>query len=64
MFKKFIQQIIESENKEDAIQNVYYGTVWNDNDEIIQYGIETAFEHEKITWKEYELLTKLIEKLK
>ncbi len=27
MFKKFIQRIIESENREDAIQNVFYRSV-------------------------------------
>ena len=33
MFKKFIQRIIEAENREDAMQNVFYG-----ND-----GIDIAF---------------------
>ena len=53
MFKKFIQAIIESANKEDAIQNVFYG----------ENGIDAAFQHEKITWKEHEMLLALIEKM-
>lgn len=39
MFKKFIQRIIEAENREDAMQNVFYG-----ND-----GIDIAFQREKIS---------------
>lgn len=53
MFKKFIQRIIESENKEDAVQNVFYG----------KDGIDMAFQHEKISWKEHEMLLALIEKM-
>ncbi len=53
MFKKFIQQIIESNNKEDAIQNVFYG----------ENGIDKAYQMEKITWKEHEMLLALIEKM-
>ena len=26
MFKKFVQRIIEAKDREDAIQNVFYGT--------------------------------------
>lgn len=53
MFKKFIQKIIEAENKEDAINNVFYGAD----------GIDVAYQHEKITWKEHQMLLALIEKL-
>ena len=53
MFKKFIQRIIEAENKEDAVQNVFYG----------KDDIDLAFQREKITWKEYEMLLALIEKM-
>ena len=53
MFKKLIQRIIEAENKEDAIQNVFYGA----------NGIDAAFQKEKITWKEHEMLLALIEKM-
>ena len=53
MFKKFIQRIIEAENKEDAIQHIFYGAD----------GIDMAYQHEKITWKEHEMLLKIIEKM-
>lgn len=53
MFKKFIQRIIEAENREDAIQNVFYGSD----------GIDMAYQREKITWKEHQMLLGLIEKL-
>ena len=53
MFKKFIQRIIESENKEDAVQNVFYG----------KDGIDMAFQHEKISWNEHQMLLALIEKI-
>lgn len=53
MFKKFIQKIIDAENKEDAIKNVFYGTD----------GIDQAYQHEKITYKEHQMLLALIEKM-
>jgi len=53
MFKKFIQRIIDAENREDAINNVFYGTD----------GIDMAFQKEKITWKEHQMLLALIEKM-
>ena len=53
MFKKFIQRIIEAENHDDAINNVFYGAD----------GIDMAYQREKITWKEHEMLLALIEKM-
>jgi len=53
MFKKFIQRIVEAENREDAIQNVFYG----------ENGVDMAYQHGKITWKEHQMLLDLIEKL-
>lgn len=53
MFKKFVQRIIEAENKEDAVQNVFYG----------EDGIDLAYQHEKISWKEHQMLLALIEKM-
>ena len=41
MFKKFIQRIIEAENREDAMQNVFYG-----ND-----GIDIAFREKRFLGK-------------
>lgn len=53
MFKKFIQRIIEAKNQEDAWKNVFYG----------MDGIDMAFQHDKISWKEFDMLCKLIEKM-
>ena len=53
MFKKFIQRIIEAEDREDAIQNVFYGAD----------GINMAFQRDKLSWKEFEMLRKLIDKM-
>lgn len=63
MFKKFIQRIIEAENREDAVQNVFYGTKWDDDGKVIQYGIDIAYQHEKISWKEHQMLLALIDKM-
>lgn len=53
MFKKFILRIIDAENREDAIKNVFYGP----------NGIDQAYQHDKITWKEQTMLLALINKM-
>ena len=53
MFKKFIQRIIKAKDREDAIQNVFYG----------QDGIDSAYQRERISWNEHEMLLALIEKM-
>jgi len=53
MFKELLKRIIKAENKEDAIENVFYG-----ND-----GIERAFDREEISWEEYEMLNAIINKM-
>lgn len=53
MFKKFIQRIIESKDRKDAIENVFYG----------EDGIDMAYQREKITWKEHQMLLNLIDKM-
>lgn len=53
MFKKFIQRIIEAKDMEDAILNVFYG----------EDGIDMAYQKEKITWKEHQMLLALIDKM-
>ena len=53
MFKKFVQRIIDSVDKEDAIQNVFYG----------ENGIDMAFQKEKISWEEHQMLLNLINKM-
>ena len=62
MFKKFIQRIIEAKDQQDAIDNVFYGTKF-ENGKVVQYGIDIAYQHEKITWKEHQMLLALIEKM-
>ena len=54
MFKKFIQRIIEAGNRDDAINGVFYG----------EDGIDIAYQREKITWAEHQMLLKLIDCLK
>lgn len=63
MFKKFLQRIIDAANQQDAIDNVFYGTTWDDNGKIIEYGIDIAYQHEKITAAEHQMLLSLIEKM-
>lgn len=63
MFKKFIQRIIGSADQNDAVANVFYGTQWDEDGNITQYGIDIAYQHEKITWKEHQMLLALIEKM-
>lgn len=53
MFRKFVERIIAAKNREDAIENVFYGPD----------GIDMAYQREKISWKDHELLLDLIEKL-
>ena len=53
MFKKFIERIIAAKDREDAINNVFYGAD----------GIDMAYQREKLTWKEHEMLLAIIEKI-
>ena len=48
-FKEFIERIIAAE---DPIHEVFYGPD----------GIDVAYQHEKITWKEHQMLLALCEK--
>lgn len=62
MFKSFIQRIIEAKDQQDAIENVFYGTKI-ENGKVTQYGIDYAYQHDKITWKEHQMLLALIDKM-
>lgn len=62
MFKKLLQRIIDAKDKEDAWQNVFYGTKF-ENGKVVEYGIDIAYQHEKITLKEYMMLSAIIDKL-
>lgn len=53
MFKKFIQRIIDADSREDALENVFYGSD----------GIDIAYQREKITWKEHQMLLAIIDKM-
>lgn len=53
MFKKFLERIINSTGREDAVKHVFYG----------KDGIDMAYQYEKITWKEHELLLGIINKM-
>lgn len=53
MFKKFLQRIINSKNREDAVNKVFYGVD----------GIDAAFQKEKITWNEHQMLLAIINKM-
>ncbi|MBQ8942475.1 MAG: hypothetical protein IJ062_11630 [Firmicutes bacterium] len=50
MFKKFVNLIIAAGSKEKAYNDVFYG----------ENGIDMAFQKEKISYKDYETLVKLI----
>lgn len=63
MFKKFIERIIAAKDREDAIKNVFYGTKVDEDGNITSFGIEMAYQHQKITWKEYQMLIDLIYKM-
>lgn len=53
MFKKFLQRIIEAENQEAAWNDVFYG----------ENGIDRAYQAGKLNWKDFEILTALINKM-
>jgi hypothetical protein len=50
MFKKLLQRIIDAENVQDAVDNVLYG----------MDGVDMAYQRDKITFKEHEILFKLV----
>lgn len=63
MFKKFIERLLEARTEQEAVDNVFYGTVWDADGKIKEYGIDMAFQHDKISAKEFELLSALIDKI-
>ena len=52
MFKRLLQEIIDAKSEEE-LTNIFY----NEN------GVDMSYQREKITWKEYEMLAQLIDKL-
>lgn len=53
MFKKFIRRIIEAKDRQDAIDNVFYG----------EDGIDMVYQQDKLSFVEHQMLLELIEKL-
>ena len=62
MFKKFVEEIIACKDQQEAWDKVFYGTIY-ENGKIKKYGIDIAYQHEKISYKEHELLAALIKKM-
>ena len=52
-FKQFLQRIIESKGQYEAMRDVFYG----------DDGIDMAYQHEKITYKEHQMLLAIISKM-
>jgi hypothetical protein len=50
MFKKLLQRIIDAENVQDAVDNVLYG----------MDGVDMAYQRDRITFEEHEMLFKLV----
>lgn len=52
MFKKFVQRILDAQTRDELLE-VFYA----------EDGIDRAFQREKITWTEHQMLLALIEKI-
>lgn len=52
MFKKFVAELVAAKS-EDEVTHIFYK----------EDGIDRAFQKEKITWKEHQLLLALVDKL-
>lgn len=64
MFKQFIDRIIECETRQDAINDVFYGTEYDEEGlHITKLGIDMAYQKGKISYKDLERLRKLIDKM-
>lgn len=51
--REFLERIVAANDREDAIQNVFYGCD----------GIDMAYQRDQINWNEHELLLAIIEKM-
>lgn len=64
MFRKFLERIIAAEGREDAVQNIFYGGIEKDEDgNIVNIGIDLAYQHDMLSWKDHEMLLAIIEKM-
>ena len=64
MFEEFKKKIEESKDFDDARDNVFYGTQWDSEGNIVKYGIETAFLYGKLKIGEYVRLADMIIKMR
>lgn len=62
-FRTFCERIAQAQNREDAIQNIFYGQRYDDAGNVERWGVDIAFQREKITWAEHQILLQIIEKL-
>lgn len=58
MFKKLLAEMIAAETEEEITHILY--RMKSDKED---WGVDLAFQHEKITWKEHEMLFNLGDKL-
>lgn len=62
-FKSFCERIAQAENREDAIQNIFYGQRFDESGNVTQWGIDYAYQAGKITYGDLETLLHICEKL-
>ena len=58
MFKKLLAEMIAAETEEELTHILY--RMKSDKED---WGVDLAFQHEKISWKEHEMLFDLADKL-
>lgn len=63
MFRQFIDRIIECHTKQEAIDNVWYGTEWDEEGHITKLGVDIAYQQDKISIQDHERLLNLINKM-
>ena len=51
--REFLERFVAAKDREDAVQNVFYG----------YDGIDMAYQRDQINWNEHELLLAIIEKM-
>lgn len=57
MFKKFVTEMVAAQTEQEVTHILY--RVKSDSEE---WGVDLAYQHEKISWKDHELLFDLAEK--
>lgn len=62
-FRSFCERIAQAQNREDAIQNIFYGQRYDEEGNATRWGIDYAYQRGKITYADLEVLFKLCDKL-